>query len=62
MIGGDLALFLGEDNIQYGVRIPKTLLKRIKNPKSNVEINIVNLIPKDLIKNLDYYTWGMKKR
>lgn len=51
VFGGEIALFLGEDKLQYGVKIPQYLLKKLKNPKTAIEVNLVNLIPKDLVKN-----------
>ena len=41
VFGEELVPFLGPNSFRYGVRIPESLLKKIKNPKDTIEKDLV---------------------
>lgn len=44
VIGGELVPFIGTKALQYGVRIPPHLVKRLKNP-NGIDTNLLSMVP-----------------
>lgn len=42
VFGEELVPFLGPNSFRYGVRIPETILKKIKNPKDTIEKDVLS--------------------
>lgn len=50
VLGGELAQFVDEDLVQYGITIPNALVKQIQNPTNDVDKKIVQALKPDLLK------------
>lgn len=48
-IGGELAQFVDDSLIQYGIKVPATLMRQIKNPKNGAERKIVQSLRPDIM-------------
>lgn len=44
VIGGELVPFIGTKALQYGVRVPPHLVKRLKNP-NGIDTNLLSMVP-----------------
>ncbi len=49
IIGGDLAIFAGGDALEYAVRVPDALAKKLKAPRNKSEMGLVGLVPPSLL-------------
>lgn len=48
VIGGDLSIFVGENALEYGVRVPDELAKKLKSPKGR-DAGLVGKVPPSLL-------------
>lgn len=49
VMADELAIFVGSEDFVYGVRVPKTLARKIKEPKTDNERRLVSRLPKDVL-------------
>lgn len=49
VVAPDLSLFVGQDEFTFAVRLPDSLIKKIKSPKSKAERDLVAKLPKDVV-------------
>lgn len=50
VIGGELAQFVSEDLVQYGISVPNHLVRKIQNPQNQAERDIVKSLRPDIFK------------
>ena len=49
VLADELAVFVGEDHFLFGIQIPKSLSRKIKSPKTDVEKGLVSKIPSNVV-------------
>jgi hypothetical protein len=49
VLGGELAPLLGQDAFTYAIKIPEVLARRIKNPKTPTDKEIVSRLPVNIV-------------
>ena len=45
----EIAMFMDSSDIQFGLTLPPNILRKIRNPSNAKEVNLVNLIPIDVV-------------
>lgn len=50
--GEEIAPFIGPDAFRYGIRIPESVAKKLKNPGKEVEKEIISKIPANIMRSI----------